>query len=151
MITRNAFRSFVAIVCTLVVAAIAVAQEPYKEHAGHKIFYTAFNSSFIQPDIAQLYELTRGSDQGLVNIAVVKSSPEGDSLGLPVKVSGSATNLIMQTNQLDFTEIRDGEAVYYLAPFEFENEEVIHFDIEVEVAANTAPLSFRFTRTFYED
>lgn len=135
----------------VLLAPLALAQEPFKEYEGHRIFYSAFNSSFITPEVAQLHSLSRGSDQGLVNIAVVRSTPEGDSLGLPAGISGQVTNLIQQTETLEFAEIRDGEAVYYLAPFKFENEDALHFDITVSVDDTKAPYTFRFTRTLYED
>ena len=46
---------------------------PYKEYGDLKVFFSAFNSSFIQPDVASSYNIVRGKDKGLVNIAVVKN------------------------------------------------------------------------------
>ena len=33
---------------------------PYKEYGDLKVFFSAFNSSFIQPDIASSYNIVRG-------------------------------------------------------------------------------------------
>jgi hypothetical protein len=48
------------------------------------VFYSAFNSSFIAPDIAVANNIVRGKDKGLVNIAVAKQL----GIGLPTVVTG---------------------------------------------------------------
>ena len=129
------------------------AQAPFERHAGHKIFYSVLNSSFIPAETASLHGLTRGKDIGLVNISLIKESPDGDSLGLAGIVDGRVTNLLMQSQPLEFLEIREGNVVYYIAEFDFDNEEAMHFDIEVEIEAAGAqsPFSFRFTKIMYEN
>ena len=63
---------------------------PYKEYGDLKVFFSAFNSSFIQPDVASSYNIVRGKDKGLVNIAVVKNGHMG---GLPAVVKGTVSNI----------------------------------------------------------
>ena len=49
----------------------------FKQHGQYKIFYSAFNSTFIDPDVAVANQIVRGKDKGLVNIAVVRTPGTG--------------------------------------------------------------------------
>jgi len=111
----------------------------------------SFNSSFITPAIAQTYNITRGKDRAIINIAVVETSSSGDTHGLPAVVKGEVANLMQQQRTLKFTEIREQDAVYYIASTRFSNEEVLNFDISVKPDPNKKPLSLRFTKTLYVD
>lgn len=117
----------------------------------YTVYYSVFNSTFLDPDIAALHGFTRGRDRALINIALIKKSPEGDSLGLQARVSGTAQNLIMQYRPLNFIEVREGDAVYYLAPFSFNNEEPLHFTINVAHDGVPVPYEVKFTKTLYRD
>lgn len=137
------------IISLVFASAFSFAQEKaYKTYPGKKIHYSAFNSSFVAPDVASIYNISRGKDKGLVNIAVV---PDGSEYGVTAAVSGTVNNLIAQQQNLDFIEVREGDAVYYLAPFEFDDEDPLTFTIEVKPADTNTTHSFTFQRTFYHD
>ncbi len=123
----------------------------FKNFGEYKVYYTVFNSSFITPEIAEIYGLTRAEDQAIVNISLVRTSPDGDSLGLPARVSGHRQNLFMQSFPFRFIEIDEGDATYYLAAFAFEDQDPLHFKIEVSHAGISVPYQIDFTRTLYHD
>ncbi|MAT52490.1 MAG: hypothetical protein CMK32_15035 [Porticoccaceae bacterium] len=112
------------------------------------VYFSAFNSSFIKPEVASAYNITRGVDKGLVNIAVVE---KGSSTGRTAVVEGSVSNIFAQQQTLDFFEVREGDAVYYLAPFEFEHEDPLTFKVQVRNNAGDKPYNVTFQRTFYHD
>ncbi|MCV6604205.1 MAG: DUF4426 domain-containing protein, partial [Porticoccaceae bacterium] len=58
------------LVATLLSVSVLAASDSYKVHNGNKIYYSAFNSSFLQPDTAAAYDIIRAKNRGLVNIAV---------------------------------------------------------------------------------
>jgi len=123
-----------ATLALLFVTAGAVAQEAriiknHEDFGDYRVIYSVFNSDFIQPDIAQKYQLARARDRAYVNVSVVKK--DGGIHGLGAEISGNATNLIQQSRPLKFAEIREGDAVYYLAPLRFENEETLTFNVDV--------------------
>ena len=133
----------------LLVAAGALAQEKtFKEFKDYQIHYSAFNSSFVAPEVASVYDISRGEDRGLVNIAVV---PAGAEAGKTALVKGTVNDLLQRQQTLEFMEIRDGDAVYYLAPFQFENEDPLTFRISVRPADSSEVYDFSFQRTFYHD
>lgn len=112
----------------------AIEQQQFKNHASYKIFYSAFGSSFLTPEIAVANNIVRGKDRGIVNIAVVETL----GMGLPAEVSGVVSNIFQQRQKLIFTEIREQNTVYYLAPFKFDNEDYLTFKIKVTPKAEGA-------------
>ena len=117
----------------------------------YTVHYNVFNSTSIPAKVAEAYQLVRGEDRALVNISLTKTADGSTSLGLPAVVSGASKNLMQQQQPLKFIEIKEGDATYYLAPFTFNNEEVLHFDIKVSTDTNAKPMSFTFNRTLYTE
>jgi hypothetical protein len=129
----------------------AVDQQLYKQHGEYKVFYSAFNSSFIAPDIAVANDIVRGKDKGLVNIAVAKVP----GVALPANVSGRVFNILQQSQTLEFVAVREQNTVYYLAPFEFDNEDFLTFKIRVlpqsDGPETIYPYDFKFQKKMYVD
>lgn len=136
---------FMALVTLLSSGAIAD-NKTYKEFGDTKVFYSSFNSSFILPEIANTYNIIRGKDKGLVNIAVIVGDNAGGTTAL---VKGTVSNIFAQQQVLKFFEVREGDIVYYLAPFEFENEDSMTFKIQVQPDSNKPAHSLSFQNKFY--
>lgn len=117
----------------------------------YTVHYNVFNSTDIPAKVAEAYRLVRGKDRALVNISLTKTENGATSLGLPALVSGTSKNLMQQKQMLKFIEINEGEVTYYLAPFAFNNEEILHFDIQVSADENAKPMTFTFNRTLYTE
>ncbi|MCK5894543.1 MAG: DUF4426 domain-containing protein [Endozoicomonadaceae bacterium] len=125
----------------------AIANEPKssQQFGDYVIHYSSFNSTFVTPDVAKIYALTRDKRTGLVNIAVhYKGKP------IPAQLEGETANLLQQKEALTFRLIDEEEAIYYLAPFHFINEEVLHVTVTVTPEQGGSPMTVRFSRTFYE-
>ena len=91
-----------------------------------EIHYIALNTTFLTPKIAAAYGITRGPDRGLVNISILE---DGKAVARPLR--GSFRNLLGQTTELRFEEVREGESIYYLAPYRFQDRETLRFELEV--------------------
>jgi|SRR5690554_733562 len=119
----------------------------------YTVHFSTFNSVFITPEVAELYGITRARNQALINISVTKTDGDKTGLGLPAKITGTARNLLQQQRVLDFAEIDEGYATYYLAPLKHTKEEVFHFTISVtptgQEHSNVAPMTVKFTRKLY--
>jgi uncharacterized membrane protein len=121
------------------------------EFGDYTVHYNVFNSTAIPAAVAETYNFVRGEDRALVNISLTKTENGSTSLGLPALVSGKTKNLMQQLQALKFIEIKEGSATYYLAPFVFNNEELLHFDIQVSTDKDAKPMTFTFNRTLYTD
>lgn len=117
----------------------------------YTVHYNVFHSTDIPAKVAEAYKLVRGRDRALVNISLTKTENGSTSLGLPAVVSGATKNLMQQKQKLKFIEVNEGDATYYLAHFVFNNEELLHFDIQVSVDENAKPMTFTFNRTLYTE
>jgi hypothetical protein len=122
-------------------------QSHYKQHGDIKIFYSAFESSFIAPEVAVAYNFVRGKDKGLVNIAVVQTLGQG----MPANITGQVSNILQQSQQLEFIPIKEQNTIYYLAPFEFDNEDFLTFKIKVDSPVSKGPYSFKFQKKMYHN
>jgi hypothetical protein len=134
---------------TLATSAFSVERKLYKDHDGYKIFFTAFNSSFLSPEIAASNDIVRGRGKGMVNISVMEEL----AIGVPSSITGRVFNILQQSQKLEFFPIREGKSLYYLAPFTFENEDYLTFKIIVQVndGKSSYPYDFKFQKKMYHD
>ncbi|KQN44533.1 homoserine acetyltransferase [Pseudomonas sp. Leaf48] len=91
------------------------------------VHYNTFNSTYLTPDIAKAAELVRSKNQGVINVSLIKE-------GKPVmaQVSGSVKDLTSQTVPLKFKQITEQGAIYYIAQFPVNQQEVRTFEIKVQ-------------------
>lgn len=112
----------------------------------YDIHYIAFNSGFLQPEIASAAGLVRSKTQGVLNISVLKAGKPSAAL-----VSGTVKNLLGQDRSLTFKQLKEGEdAIYYLAQFPFDSRETLRFNLTVQPMGEE-PVSFNFTQEFFPD
>lgn len=109
------------------------------------VHYIAFNSSFLQPDIAAANGLVRSRTQGVVNISVLKAGQ-----ATVASVNGEMKNLLGRSYPLNFKQITEGSAIYYLAQFPFDSREVLRFTINVK-AGDGVTRSLDFNQEFFPD
>lgn len=65
-----------------------------------------------------------------------------------MRVQGTTSDLI-RSDELEFREIREGEAVYYIAPFKFINEEWRHFYIDFRASDSDITYSHHLQHQMY--
>ncbi len=128
----------------LLVALPAMAERKHS-FGEYDVHYIAFNSGFLQPDIAQAAGLVRSKQLGVVNVAVLKSQQPVDAL-----VSGTVKNLLGQDRPLTFKPFKEGDSTYYLAQFPFDSREVLRFDLNVQPMGGE-PVNFTFNQEFFPD
>lgn len=92
------------------------------------VHYAVLASTFLDPGIAERYDIVRARDRGLVTVSAL--SEEGNPRA--ASVEGELTNLLGQRSALEFREIVDGPAVYYIASFRYTDGEMLRFAITVE-------------------
>lgn len=122
---------------TLTFAPLAKAEETMLG-GEYTLHYIAVNSSFISPEIAASYGIVRSPRNAFLNISVIKNT---GAAGTPVtaRVTGEKGNLLGQNSTIEFIEIREGDAVYYLGQFEFSNAENLRFNLEIQ-PENSGPV-----------
>jgi hypothetical protein len=112
-----------------------------------EVHYSAFNSTFLTPKVARAYQLKRSGYTALINISVLDISQAGKP-AISAQVSGTAKNLLGQTKTLTFREIKEKNAIYYIAELPITNEETFRFDIDVSSGKKGAG-KLKFNQKFY--
>ncbi|ATB65775.1 DUF4426 domain-containing protein [Pseudomonas mosselii] len=120
-----------------VLAADAAKPERKEVFGDVTVHYSAFTSSMLQPATAQATGLIRSKNQGVLNITVLKA----DKPSIAV-VSGTVKDLTGRSSPLSFKQIKEQDAIYYLAQFEIQQPETVTFDINVETGGVSHKLSF---------
>jgi hypothetical protein len=142
---HNKFRNMLFALLLLPLAMTASAEQ--KEQLGEwDVHYIVVNSTFFSPEIARQYGVVRSKYNALVNISVLNSdSQQAQTVGM----QGTATNLLGTEKKLTLKKIQEGDAIYYLAVFNFRNEETYRFNIEIR-RGNTAE-TLKFQQKMYVD
>ena len=102
------------------------------------------NTLFLQPDIAARYNVTRANDRAIVNLSVVDDS----GTAVSAEITGSTVNLLSQTASLEFAEIKEGDAIYYIAPLRYTDQDVLRFKVNITVP-DRAPMNLEFQQQMY--
>ena len=123
---------------------------------GYEIHYNAFTSTFLTPKIAKQYGIVRSKAVGVLNISVLKTNKataakETLPNAVAAHVEGMVTNNIQQQRRLSFRRIIEGDAIYYIAEFQYNNNELLVFDIAASPQGQLHPLKLRFSQNFYND
>jgi len=115
----------------------------------YEVHFNAFNSSFLPPEVALAYNLQRSKYRALINVAVLDDG--AGKRPVTALVKGSMKNLLSQVQDLNFREIKEGNAIYYLADFRFTDDEQLEFDIDVRPDPNKPAYHLHFRQHFYVD
>ncbi len=110
------------------------------------IHYNAFNSSLISAEVATLYKITRSGQTGIINISVMKNEKP-----VIANIFGHGKNLAGQLKELAFKEIKEENAIYYVATFIFRSGEDLIFDLQVQPEKSGVLIPLKFKQQLYID
>lgn len=123
--------------------------ENSKEFGDYVVHYNAFRSDTISPEVAKQYGLTRANNRVLINIAVLKKVMNTTGTPTSSQVTGHASNLTGQLKQLEFKEIKEGNAIYYLAETKISDGEFLKFDLKIMPEGETKAARLNFDKRFF--
>ena len=112
-----------------------------------EVHYSVFNSTFLNAKVTAQYQLRRSEHTAIINISVLDKSKLGKP-AVEAKITGQVRNLIGQIRPLTFHQVKEASAIYYLAEFTVDSEDIYSFDIQVN-AANTGSGTLRFKQKLY--
>ncbi|MEM7077309.1 MAG: DUF4426 domain-containing protein [Pseudomonadota bacterium] len=140
-----------ALRCALVLLTLSTVLSPAVANAEQKrvfgdfeVHYIVLPTTFLRPDVANRYSITRAQDRALINISVL----DGNGEPVAARVTGRGENLLGQLQTLSFREVREPPAIYYLALLRHSDEEHIRFQIDVELP-DGMPAQLEFQQKLY--
>ena len=107
-------------------ATVSVQAEQQQRLGPYEVHYVVVRSSFFSEAIAEQYDIVRGRDRALMNISVLEN-------GAPVTAAlgGTVINLLEQRTTLEFREVEEGSAVYYLAEVRYTDRETLRYRVTI--------------------
>ncbi len=141
MIIRSWAARALALCCF---AALPAGAEQSQTFGDYEVHYIVVPTTFLKADIAANYNLTRSKNRALVNVSVLNADDEPVAAG----VSGRSENLLGQGQVLEFKEIREGPAIYYLALLRHGDEEFHRVAIDVALPDGSSG-EIRFQQKMY--
>ncbi|QKV66824.1 DUF4426 domain-containing protein [Pseudomonas sp. 43A] len=118
-------------------AADVIKGERKETFADVTVHYNTFNSTFLQPDIAKAAELIRSKNQGVINVSVIK-----DGKPLVANVTGTVKDLTSQSVPLNFKQVTEQGAIYYIAQYPVPQQETRTFEIKVQNGDKVNTINF---------
>ncbi|SNY46337.1 protein of unknown function [Arsukibacterium tuosuense] len=120
--------------------------EQMKKLGNWDVHYIAFPATFLTPEIAVENEIQRSKFNGVINISILDSASQQAQ---QVAISGIAKDLFGRQRELEFNQVVEGDAVYYLATVPYQNEQLYNFTINIGQGNQQQQLTF--SHTFFVD
>ena len=139
--TRPASLSGSLLMMIMLLLTATTAQAEQKQMLGpYEAHYVVVQSTFFNEEVAAKYGIVRGRDRAMMNLSFLDESLNP----VTVDLSGVARNLLSQEVALEFREVREGEAIYYLAEVRHTDRETLRFRIQVTTPdGETRELAFQ--------
>lgn len=146
---RTLFAALLLITSATVSAQSGPAQSP-QQFGDLLVYHNTFNSSFLQPEIAAAAGLERGPKQGVVNIAVQRTTAKGVE-PVDARVDGTVKNLLQQVEPLKFIRIKEQDSIYFVANYTAANRGLLQFTVRVQADEQAPTHTVKFQQEFYPD
>jgi hypothetical protein len=134
----------------LLIPGLAHAQGS-EQFGPYELHVSVVNTTFLDPEIAETYGITRGKKRAILNLAVRETLEGGDTIARSMMLQGNVRDLLQGQQELEFREIVEGNSVYYIAEFSFINEEWRIFEIDFLPEGARHSYSHKFKRQLYVD
>ena len=128
----------------LTLISVHVMAEQARQFGPYKVHYSVVNTTFVQPEVAARYQIVRGKERAFLNLSIREQLEDGSSRALAAKLEGRTWDLF-QNQFFEFQEIREQGAIYYIGTFEFSDEEIRFFNVQIlpEGAERSYQLKFQ--------
>ncbi|HIG42195.1 MAG: DUF4426 domain-containing protein [bacterium] len=131
-----------AIIAVLLLGPTYKAEVVYWQ--GFDIHYTTLNSMLIPNEVALAHGIVRSKRRIITNIAVRK----GDR-SVTAKLSGTAVNLLSQLSRMEFSEVTEAGAIYYLSNQLVDERDRLVFNIDIQPTDHADTFHLKFIRQYH--
>ena len=130
-------------VAAIIFSPFSVAEQ-MQRFGQYELHYIVIPTTMLKPEIAAEYDISRGKDRALVNVSVLN----GEKKAVNATITGDSQNLLGQLQDLDFKQVTEGDAIYYLAEIRFADQEVHRIKIEATAPDGKSTL-LKFNQKLY--
>ena len=110
----------------------------------YEIHYSTFPSKLIPVDVATAHNIVRAENRIIINVSIRRKE-------VPVRaeIRGTAFNLLSQEIELTFTEVREQQAIYYIASQIVNEKDTVSLQIFIKPKPEKDTYKLEFTRQYY--
>ena len=130
-------------VAAIIFSPLGVAEQ-MQRFGQYELHYIVIPTTMLKPEIAAEYDISRGKDRALVNVSVLNREKKA----VDATITGDSQNLLGQLQDLDFKQVTEGDAIYYLAEIRFTDQEVHRIQIEATAPDGKSTL-LKFNQKLY--
>ena len=128
-----------------------LAQADSKNFGEYTVSWSVLPSTFLTPEIAKENNLQRSKSIGIVNVAIMQTNADGTLSPVAGQVEGRVTNDIQQVRFLAFRRIQEGNAVYFIAEYQYGTAELLTFNVTARPTGHNQELPVRFSHALFND
>ncbi len=129
--------------------AVAAQAEKFQDFGEHVVHFNALTTDLLPPRVATEYGITRSHNRGMINVVVLRKVLGASGKPVAASVQGTATNLTGQQRALNLQEVREPNAIYYIAEFGISNGETMDFELALRPEGTEQTLNVRFQQQFF--
>lgn len=150
MYPRDLYRFASILACAFALGGTAALAEE-ETFGQYTVHYQAVNSTFLTPEIAEQYDIVRSENRAFLNVAVLRNETDGSTTPVTATLEGVKHNLLQQSEAIDFAQVREGEAIYYIGQFDFSDREVLRFTLMVSPEGREPAHAIEWTTQLYRN
>ncbi|RMG29793.1 MAG: DUF4426 domain-containing protein [Gammaproteobacteria bacterium] len=133
------------------VSSLPVRAENMQDFGVYVVHYNALTTDMLPPKVARENHIQRSRSRGMLNVVVLKKVLGATGQPVKARVEGKAYDLTGVAIPLKFREIREGNAIYYIAEFKVHNEQRLRFDLLVHPQGEQESLRVVFRKQFFTE
>jgi hypothetical protein len=135
----------------MLMCCAALAQADSKNFGEYTVSWSVLPSTFLTSEIAKENNLQRSKSIGIVNVAIMQTNADGTLSPIAGQVEGRVTNDIQQVRFLAFRRIQEGNAVYFIAEYQYGTAELLTFNVTARPTGHNQELPVRFSHALFND
>lgn len=148
MQNTNKLMQLVWITCLCLLAVNARAENS-QDFGDYVIHFNALTTDLLSPKVATEYNIKRSGNHAMLNVVVLRKVLGAAGQPVTASVTGMATTLTGQQRELELREIREPNAIYYIADFGVSNEEILTFHLKVRPEGEKDTYEVQFRQQFF--
>ena len=144
-------RSLLVVMLSLICSSVSTSlwAEQSKTFSDYVVYYNAFSTDMLQPNVAKQYGIKRSKNRALFNISVQKKIMGTTGQPVAADITGKAINLNAQVKTMKPRKIVEGTAIYYIGEFSVTHREVLDFDFNITPEGESNPFNLKFRQQFF--
>ena len=129
----------------------APAEPTFQDFGDFEVHYNAIRTDQLTPGVARAYGIERSTNRVMLNVSLLRKSPDGKTVPVDGTVTATAYNLNGQLKDLQMRRISEGASIYFIGEVGISGNEILVFDIDATAPGQGAKYSVQFKREFFTD